>query len=173
MSDRTKTNLIIAIVSFVVTAAAVFFVIVYVTGQGTVLQEQIKALEEQSTQEASLLRLKRIAEESTDDRALVGSFFLQQESDSIDFLNQIETLAPQVGVSLQTRGLDQINDKTTKTDWVEVSFTFSGSRASVQRFIEILETVSYISRVTNIELRAQSSAFWRADVTMRIRLLNV
>lgn len=172
MSNRTKANFVTAIISFVVVSSVLFLASLYVINQGELLEEQLAALEEQNRQEASLRRLENIAEESVADRAELNNLFLLRESDSIDFLNQIESLAPKLGLTLSTEGLNQINDRATDTNWVEVNFSFTGPRKNVEAYVEILENVSYVSEVTNLTLSARSSELWNADITMRVQLLE-
>lgn len=140
--------------------------------QGEELGIQIEALEKQQAQEATHRSLQRTAETSKDDRQHLESFFLSKESDSIDFLNQVESLAPRVDVALRTQGLEVLTDVTDGGQWIVASFGFSGTREQVQQFIQILETMPYVSRLTEVQIGRQSSVLWQATVTMQVRILT-
>ena len=172
MSSSTIRNGIIATVLILI-AGSVFGLMVYqVVAEGAQLTEQVAALEAERAQEASYLRLQRQAELTTDERSQLQSHFLQQEGDSVDFLNQVEQLAPTAGVVLETSGLDLLTDPLDESEWITVTFTFSGSQMAVQRFIKILETLPYVQQVTAVTLTAHSGTNWQAELTMQVRLLT-
>ena len=143
-----------------------------VNQNGTLLKEQLAAVNAQNQQEASLLRLQRLAQETEADRELLESHFLLRESDSIAFLSEIETLAPEIGLSLETKNLQQISEKDN-TSWIEVTFAVTGARIDVENFVQILEIVPYVSKITAIDMSARSSEFWQADVTIQVQLLSI
>lgn len=171
MSHSTKKTLTIAII-LIVLAMSVFGVMVYqVKAQGERLTEQIAILAAHNTQKASYDRLEQITNDSQADRAEIQSYFLQKESDSIDFLNHVESLALTAGVALETDSLKDITEKGG-AKWIQATFSFSGNRENVENFIRILETLPYVARVTNIEMGAQSSVLWNAVVVMQVQVLS-
>jgi len=171
MSHSTKRTLTIAII-LIVLATSVFGVMVYqVRAQGERLTEQIAILAAHNTQKASYDRLEQITNDSQADRVEIQSYFLQKESDSIDFLNHVESLALTAGVALETDSLKDIAEKGG-TKWIQATFSFSGNRENVENFIRILETLPYVARVTNIEMGAQSSVLWNAVVVMQVQVLS-
>ncbi len=172
MSQSTKRTLFIA-VFLIIVALSTFATMAYqVVAQGHRLTEQIVTLEKQRAQESSYYRLFKLAEETTEKRARLQGFFLEKESNSIDFLNHIETLAPEAGVVLETEDLQSIKEKADETAaWIQASFSFSGERENVQNFVQILETLPYVQRVTSLEMQAQSSSLWQADITIQVRIL--
>lgn len=171
MSNTTIRNLIVALIVIIAAIAAVGLVVYLVVVGGEQLEEQVEMLQKHEAQEASQLQLQRTADTSKEDRAVLQEYFLKQESNSIDFLNHIEGMAPVVGVDLKTNELQSVQDTKTETDWIEVSFSILGSRNAVQRFIQVLETLPYLSRVTSVTLSALSSQEWQAEVTVRVRVL--
>jgi len=117
------------------------------------------------------IRDRRIAEETQEERLQLESYFLLKESDSIDFLNNIESIAPQAGVVLQTSSLDTVVDPSDNSQWIEVDFSFSGSRSRVREFVEVLEELPYVSRMMSLNVTMQNQGQWQAEVTMRVRVL--
>jgi hypothetical protein len=171
MSKTTLRNLIISISLLVISTAVLGFTFYKINTKQTLLGEQISTLAEQQGQENSFFRLQKIAEESAEDRANLQSYFLLRESDSIDFLNQVETLAPTLGVALETNGLVQLPETESGNNWIEVSFTYSGSRQNVNRFTNILEHVPYISYVTSYSVSADTPTNWEAEIKMLVYVL--
>jgi len=172
MSNSTKSTIIIATILLLFAIAAFAFMAHQVSKQGASLTQQINTLSAHQAQEASYAKLQRIAQDSQTERQELASRFLLQESDSIDFLNKVEVLAQQAGVVLVVESLDLVSGSGENTNWIETELTFNGSRDRVLRFIKILETVQYVSRLTEVDLNAKAANDWSASVTMRVRLLN-
>lgn len=172
MSPATIRNGVIALVLFCVAGGAFGAMVYWVFEKGDQLTEQIDTLQAQRSQESSRYRLLRQVDATISDRAQIASYFLFKESESIDFLNQVESLAPQVGVALETDGLELVEEKGDQHQWIKVSFSFSGSYDSVERFIKILETMPYVLELTSVNLQVLSSTEWQGEVTMRVRVLT-
>jgi hypothetical protein len=172
MSKGTIRIIIFALLLLVVTGGVFGLVVFQVINQGEKLGIQIDVLESERTQEASFYALQKKSAETISEREMLESFFLESESSSIDFLNHIETLAPEVGVVLKTEKLGVIMDTEDESEWVEVSFSLESSRSGVQDFVKILENLPYILRITSLDISAQSLKSWQAKVTLQVRILN-
>jgi len=172
MSPSTKRITSISLVLFLLAAAAFAFVFVQIQYQGEELSTQIAVLDEQRAQEESYFQLRRIAETSQVSRTQLESYFFSNESESIDFLNMIEELAPTTGVALNTTSLSLVDDEADSRQWIEVGFSFDGSLSKVQNFLTILEELPYVSKVVSVNMAAVTQAKWQAEVTMRVRVLN-
>jgi hypothetical protein len=170
MSRTTLRNLIISTAIFFTVGGGVAFLFIGVLSGSEELEEQILALAAQTQQEEALLRLERIAQNSETERSELASYFLLRESDSISFLSEIETIAPRLGVDLETTSLRQVNQDSR--EWIEASMTARGSRVEVERFIEALEVIPFVSRVISINMNGNTPSNWQADITMQVQLLN-
>lgn len=172
MSRSTKRIMILA-GSFLLIAMGLFaFVGYHVVAKGQLLGEQAAILKIKETQESSYLRLIRQADETTKKRSELKQYFLQKESDSINFLTLIESLAPKAGVELRTNTLELLKEKDSKNGWIKTSFSISGTRNDVQNFIQVLESLPYVQRLTSLNMNARSSELWEASVTMQVRVLS-
>jgi hypothetical protein len=171
MSTKTIRNFAIALVAMLGAGSAFGFMAVQVREEGRMLNAQLEVLGEQEAQESSYMRLQRISEETAEERTKLRSYFLEQEGDSVDLLNYIDSLAVRSGIYLQTKGLDLADgDRTNK--WIKATFTIAGSETQVRQFVEILETLPYVQRMTALTLKAKSSTQWEADVTILVQILN-
>lgn len=171
MSQSTIRNIIISSILLFVAAGALGLMVYRLLWQGEQLTTQIATLEEERAQESTYYYLLRLSEETLEDRTKLEKRFLLKESDSIDFLNQVEKAAPQAGVLLETDGLESITDPADKSEWIKVRFKFTGSRGRVQQFIKILETLPYVLRLTEATVEERSATEWSASVTMQVRVL--
>lgn len=165
----------ITAISLVLFGAAVgtfTFVLFQTQSQGEELVMQIEALDAQRAQEESYFRLLRVAEESRAKRELLQSYFLKSEGDSIYFINTVEALAPDMGVELDTsrNTLETVTDKSNKNQWVDVGVAFSGPEDNVRDFLVVLESLPYVSQIISVNLSAQNSALWKAEVILRVRI---
>ena len=172
MSPNTLKITVISVVLFVLAAGFFIFMWIQTQQQGEKLVVQLETLSEQRRQEEVYFRLRRVAEESSAERAQLNEYFFSGESESIDFLNMVETLAPAAGVSLNTNSLNLIEDTKDKRQWVEIGFIFDGSRNRVQDFITILEELPFVSKITMVDMIAADQTKWQARVTMRVRVLS-
>ncbi len=165
-------NLIIATV-LLFTAAGLFGgAYVLIGNKEAVLTEQLAAIKINSEREQTHTRLEKIAEESSDDRETLATYFLPHAGESITFLTLVETLAPKNGVTLKTDSLEEGADKKTKEKWVDAIFVFSGTRENVEQFISILENLPYVSRINSVTITAKTVDDWEAKVTIRVFITN-
>jgi len=172
MSPFTLKVTIVSSVLFLVGAGAFAFMWFQTQQQGELLVAQLNTLSEQRAQEEAYFRLRRVADESELERAELSGYFFSGESESIDFLNTVEKLAPESGVTLKTSTLELVTDTDDSKEWVEIGFEFDGSRSRVQNFLMILEELPYVSKITTVDTVAIDQNQWQAKVTMRVRVLT-
>ena len=170
MSKITTRNLIIALIFFPIVVGMVSVTFFNVLRNSQTLEEQIIAVAAQSAQEAALLRLQRTAQNTEEDRAELASYFLLRESDSISFLSEIESIAPSIGLGLETTELLQITQNNS--NWIQATFVVIGARPQVQNFVQILENIPYVSHVTEVSLGGESTGDWKGTITIQVQLLQ-
>lgn len=170
MSRLTLKHLIASTILLVLSIAAGGFAVFEIRSNAQTLREQVTVLAAEQAQENSYYRLQKINEDSKDEREHLSKYFLKQGSDSIDFLNKVEALAPQAGIELTTESLEDFADKKTGTKWIAVKFALSGTQSDVERFVQILERLPYFSQVTSVSFKTGSDNTWQANVTMRVYL---
>jgi hypothetical protein len=170
MSRSTIKHLLIATCALMVSVGVVFFAVYTIHKEEKTLATQVSVLAEEQAQENAHYRLQKIFEETKTERDRLSKYFLKQGSDSIDFLNKVEALAPQAGVSLKTDSLEEFSDKKTGAKWIIVKFSFAGSQTDVERFVTILEQLPYFSQVMGVTIKTSAANGWQANVTMRVFL---
>jgi hypothetical protein len=165
-------NFIVATVLLMVAGGVFGYTYKIVGDKEETLKNQLAAIKIGNDREQTYYRLQKIAEESKTDREQLDRYFLPHVGESITFLTQVETLAPQNGITLKTDALEEGGDKKTKEKWVDAKFTFSGTRSDVERFISILENLPFVSRTTSVQLSARAANNWEAKVTIRVFITN-
>ena len=145
MIRSTQINFAIAAACLLTTVGLFGYIVKVIGDEEETLKKQLATIKIGSDREQTFYRLEKIAEESKIERDQVTGYFLPQVGESIDFLTQVETLATQNGIVLETDSLEEGSDKKTKERWVDAKFTFHGTRTDVERFITIfsLKMTSY------------------------------
>ena len=168
MTKSTKSHLIISSIVLLFAVLCLGLTVYQIGNKSNVLIDQIKVLEIERAHESSFYRLQKIYGESKEDRDIVSGYFLKQGSDSIDFLNKVELLAPKEGVVIKTDSLEERSDIKTGDKWIDVQFSFSGTQNNVERFVTILERLPYFSQVTSLQMITKEEGEWEARLSMKI-----
>lgn len=172
ISRSTARNLIVMIAVLMAALAVFLYAGYFLKNKEQTLGTQLETLKKEQQQEAMYFKLEKLAIDSKAKREELHAPLMDQESKSIEVLTWIEGLAPRSGVSLETKNLQKVTDKESKTDWIEVTLVFSGTQNNVERFLAILEHIPYLSYVTSLNMTARSSDNWEATATLRILLFK-
>lgn len=170
MSKGTTKVLIFALTIMIVSSGLFGFMMYQVNKQGEKLNNQIAVFKSAREQESSYYYLQSQATETAEERALLKSYFLAKEGNSIDLLNYIEGVARETGVELSTENL-AVSEDDNGTKWIKTTFSIAASKKKVFDFIKILETLPYVNRLVNVELSSGTTGEWKASVTMQVRVL--
>lgn len=162
----------------IVATGVVFTVAVVITGlfvreimhQSEELRAQVSAVQKDQSQQSQLTRLKKLALETKADRDTVESYYLASLSDSIHFLNYVETIAGTQGVALETLNVTEV--ERDKKQILTVQYKLGGSKMQLENFVSLLENVSFVSEVVSVDLKKNTQTQWGADVTMEVIVLN-
>ncbi|HMO77889.1 MAG TPA: hypothetical protein PKA42_00095 [Candidatus Paceibacterota bacterium] len=173
MSTKTKKILTTSIITAAVTVGILGLFFNEIRARGSELEQQISILTENNTKESTSVRVKRLVQETEQDRLALNNNFFANESQSISFLNEIELLARNLGLSLKTEALDKVVDPANGAERIKMVFVFNGQKSTVLRFSEILEVVPYHSSVDSLTLRKQPDGNWegRAAISITINSL--
>lgn len=169
MSKRTKQYFIIVSGALICSAGAFGFMLYRVQTQTSTLSMQLATLSHEQESLLSDSQLQRVAAKTAEMRGLVRSQFLQDENDSIAFLTTVERDAAKMGVNVRTSGLQLITEKGSREQWVEARFECEGTQPTVLRFLAVLETMPYVTRITSVDFRS-AGVLWKAAITVRVRV---
>lgn len=168
MSEKTIKNLIYSTIVLFFSVGVCLYLFYEIDEKGLLLEEQVAILAENNSKEETYLNIKRTVQETEKERAnIVGKFF-KDENDAINFLNDIETLAPSLGLAFQTKDLDSVIDKDKKTQAIKMSFVYSGNKDVVMDFTELMEKIPYHSYIDSLNLKELSDGLWEGKITILI-----
>jgi len=170
MSSSRLRLLGITAAVFILAICVVFFMVREIFKQSELLEQQVTTLQKDRDQQTQLSQLKRLLEETETDRDAVAGYYLQSQSDSIDFLNYVESLAADAGVQLSTEGASETSRENTEL--LTVQYEVSSNLPSVERFVQLLESIPYVSGVTALQLSQQSATVWSAAITIEVAILE-
>ncbi len=169
MNSRTKKILILSILAVSISTMACVFLLYQISTQGEKLENYLTILNEQSAQEESYIRISRLVQDTEADRKTVASAFFKDESDSIGFLGNIESIATAIGLELTTDELNKVTAED-KSEYIIMTFTYRGKKAVVQEFTTLLEHMPYHSWLESLYLQATNEDIWEGTATIHITI---
>lgn len=170
MNKRTKIIAGIAAVLFVSAVIVVLLGLREIGALSDELSVQIEAIQTDRAQQEVFTQIQKISNDSQSDRVALEGYFLRSQSDSIDFLNFVEALGDSLGVDLTTLTPQEV-ERDNKT-YLSVGYDISGSLSQVERFIQLLEVVPYVSQLQSVSLTQLSGSTWQAQVSVNVQILN-
>lgn len=170
MNSRTKKFLIV--LSIILLLLIVTFVITFIQllSSGDKLTGEIETLKERNSKEASFNRINALVQETVDERGEIDALFFADESDSITFLNEIEKLAKENNLNLETKSLATVLAEDNGTELVKIDFSFSGTRTQIDAFTTLLENIPYHSMLDTLSLRNNQGDNWTGAVTLLVTI---
>ena len=173
MGNKTKQTLIIAVVTLVVTAGLCLFLFNEIRTQTLVIEEKVAVMSENNAKEAAFNHLNKLVKDTKEERERIADVFLHDESESIRFLNEIETLAPTFGLTFKTDALEKNKDEKSKEEYIKMAFSYSGAKEAVLKFTELIETIPYHSQVDALSLRETSAGNFEGKISIRITIQSL
>ena len=171
ITGKTKRVAIIAGVLFVTTSVLVVLGVRTIVSESEKLSEQVAAIAIDQSQQTAFARLQKLVQETEGERSELRSYYLASQSDSIDFLNYIEKLARDRGITLETQNPAEV-ERDDKQTYLSVGYAISGSLTQVEEFIQLLENIPYVSQLVSVQLQKQSGVLWQADVMIDVAVLT-
>ena len=168
MSKNTKNTFVISLISVLLSLGFCLFFIFEIKSQGVRLEEQVAVIAEYNSKELSYLNIKKIMNETENEREQISSKFFKNDNDSISFLSDIEILAPKMGLVLKTEALDAVTDAGKKLNFVKITFLYSGQRNAVMDFSKMMENIPYQSSIESLSLKEISDGNWEGKTTILI-----
>lgn len=170
ISAKTKRVAVLSGVVLFTMCILVALAIRVIMQESAILSEQVAAIAIDQSQQVAFSRLQKLSQETQGERELLRSYYLESQSDSIDFLNYIEQLASERAVVLETINPTEVerDDKT----FLSVEYALTGSLSQVEAFIKLLENIPYTSQLRSITLTQRSAIVWEGDVTIEVVVLT-
>ncbi len=170
MNSHTKQ---IFILSFIILGSAVgacALIVSSIHTKGATLEEYTTALTRKNAEEAAFIRVSRLVQETEVERATLQKAFFNDEGDSISFLGDIESFAASVGLALTTEGLDKITEEGSSSEYITMTFVYSGDRQQVLTFTKYLEDLPYHSKIESLSYNKSQNNEWEGTLTLLISI---
>ncbi|MEM9336715.1 MAG: hypothetical protein AAGA35_02580 [Patescibacteria group bacterium] len=151
ITRKTKSIGVVAILFFLGSAAAFSFAAYEIYQLGTSLEEEVNLVANNEALRRQATESNQLVEQTEAERNQLANFILT-EDETINFLAEIERVAFERGVRLQTTSLNLVERSGTDFDSLEASFSFSGSDRQVREIVSMFETIPYENVITTMEL---------------------
>ena len=142
-------QLLLALVFMCVSGGALAWLWVAVDQSGDELMNRIQTIENQRVFENQLNELRKIVENTEEQRESLYAFIIKNENDTIRLLSELDEMALKQDVELATRQLKVI-EGPGNFDNLEVSFSVSGIEGTVLQVIKMFETLPYHGTITSL-----------------------
>ncbi|MDC1205362.1 hypothetical protein N8083_00750 [Candidatus Pacebacteria bacterium] len=119
---------------------------------GVSLQERRQTIVNEEAFDNQYNNLVSIVEATEDERQLLEQFVLRDDSDTIALLSQIDEIALNQGVKLETQEL-RVIEQEGSFDNLAASFEVSGREDAVIKIIKMFETLPYHGYVTTLSMQ--------------------
>lgn len=170
ITQKTKQIAIVAGVTLLIMCVLVAIAVRIIMSESNVLSEQVAAIAVDQSQQVAATRLQKLVAETTPERELLRSYYLESQSDSIDFLNYIEQLARDRGVPIETINPNEV--ERNGNTFLSVGYAFTGSLSQVESFIVLLENIPYVSELQSVQLDQETGVLWQANVVIEVAVLT-
>lgn len=168
MSKNTKNTFVISLISATLSVGFCIFFIFEIKAQGLHLEDQVAIIAEYNSKELSYLNIKKIITETENERKQISSKFFKNDDDTIYFLNDIETLAPKMGLVLKTDSLEPVVDVKKDLKFIKITFSYKGQKNAIMDFSKMMENIPYQSSIESLSLKEVSDGEWEGKTTILI-----
>ena len=147
-----KILLFTSLILLVVFCFALIFLYQKINNNNQKVKQDTLNLETEARRREDILALNRLLQKVADDRVLLEKHFIKS-SDIVPFLDMIEKLALQAGVSAQ---IDSVNTKIDNTE-LAVGLKASGKFEAIYKFLTLLENSPYELDFSSMDIRKLAS----------------
>jgi len=173
MCKKTKQTFIISIITAILSLGACLFLLFQIQAQGLSLENNVNVLNENTDKEIAYTNINKKIKETEKERQDIVDIFLHDEDEGLDFVNEIEILAPSLGLSLETKGLGSLENEEGGVEAVIISFVYSGKKSSVIAFSKLMETIPYHSSVESLSLKKLNTDDFEGQITMFVTIQSL
>ena len=170
MNTTTKKILLLSLSILLLSTGSCLYFVYKINDQGTKLDGYIKALDEKRAQESSFIRISKLVLETETERGSISSAFFADEGDSITFLGDLESFASAIGLDLKTENLNKVTGVDKKTEYITMTFVYSGNKKQILDFNQLLENIPYHSLVDSLSIRKNGDDTWESNLTLHIMI---
>ena len=147
-----KTLLFISVAVLLLGSFAFIFLYQKINDNNQKTQQSTISLQTEARRRDDIASLDRVLQKIVPDRTLLESHFIKS-SDVVPFLNMIEKLAKEAGVSSQ---IDSVDTKVDNSGLI-VNLKASGRFEAIYKFLTLLENSPYVLDFASMDIHRLSS----------------
>lgn len=169
---RKIQPLVVSLVFVAVAAGVLLWLWVGIDNFGGKLYARMQTIANERALKNQYTQLLATVGETQEEREALAKFVLTDENDTIALLSQIDEIAHAHNLELTTSDLKVI-EKSGDFDDLSVSFHFEGGKASVEKMIQMFETLPYHGYITSLSVHrgaAESSGYVSTEASISLLL---
>lgn len=120
--------------------------------KGAALETQMQEVADTEAHQQEYLALMQELAETETERAGLSGYILDRNDGTIELLSRFDTIAAGLGLELITSKLEVVEGDQNERDTLLITLESSGTEASVQIFLQAVETVPYHGYITAAEV---------------------
>jgi hypothetical protein len=128
------------------------------------LVERVTQIQENDARANARIQLRRLTEQTLDERSTLSRYYLQNDEDGIDLLTLIEEWSMLLGLEIGDFSLGQADGENHA--WRVLRFPVEGTNESVRTMVQLLESMPYQSELKELQLQMDKPRAVQANVTL-------
>lgn len=171
MSETNKYAIgsVVFFLCSVIIAGLTYF---YISQEGEKLEQQVQVVGENNLMQERFNDLLQLLKEHEEEHEALNSHLLT-EGKTINFLNEIETTARNMGLKYSTDALEVEPLSNPQFQSINLKMRANGEYRKLINFLHMIETLPYFSYINDLRLEAVSgSDNWSANVTLVVGLTS-
>jgi hypothetical protein len=168
--SKTKLIGIISFLCLLVAGGVLAWVLYEIYTSGKELDERVALIADKHATSRAFTELSNLLLSTQEDRDELATYLLT-EAETSNFLTDIESFGPRLGVALTTLSLT-VEEKEGMFDDLMIEFSFKGTEFAVKKMLEVFENLPYHSQVTSLTMTQSVDGNTEATLGLRVSLLN-
>lgn len=166
--------LITAAIALATTVSVLAFLSYLIQSTGASLTEMMRIFASEESQQQAHHELAEELERTASVRERVREYVLHGDADTVRFLSEVDELAVDVGVTLETDEL-AVQPGSDSFKELAITLTIEGTEGAVVRMLSLLETLPYHSYIQRVDFSrdAERTGYARSIVELAVTFVEV
>ncbi|MFM2424051.1 MAG: hypothetical protein RLZZ70_440 [Candidatus Parcubacteria bacterium] len=168
MTKQTTTTTILAGCYCALFVGVLVYAVIHVRALGVTYTTLTTTLAEQQAKQQAARTINQLVSSTESDRSKLATFLVTKQ-DTIALITEIESLAKATGVAFKMQNLAILEKSDSTPEALQANFEISGSRLSVQRFIQALEVLPYHTQIPRMQVNRDGDV-WQGTIELLVTL---
>jgi len=170
--SRTNQYALLSLIFFTGSVAVAGLTFYLIDKEGEELKRQMEVIGKDKLMQEQYYSLQEILNQTKSEHTELANYLLTKDN-TINFLNEIETMARDMGLKLTTDSLAVSALPNPQFEAIDLRIRVEGERTTLLAFLSVLENLPYFSRINELNLNAvkgSDGAIWSASVSLMVGL---